>query len=118
MRNPLLLAACLFAAGPAAIAQVVIPPGVEPGQIQRGLQQMRAPEHSALQATPAAPVQVAPPETAALRFMLRGLVVEGATVYPAAQLSASYQRFIGQEIPVAQVFAIANEITAKYRRDG
>ena len=81
MRTRLLtLAICLLAAE--AGAQVVIPAGLEPGQIQRGLKEMRAPGHSALQVTPAAPVQVAPPDTAALKFVLREVLVEGATVYP------------------------------------
>jgi hemolysin activation/secretion protein len=99
-------------------AQVVIPPGLEPGQIQRGLKEMRTPEHSALQATPAAPVQVAPPETASLKFVLREISVEGATVYPPGQLAATFASSLGREISVAQVFAFANELTARYRRDG
>ena len=99
-------------------AQVVIPPGLEPGQIQRGLKEMHAPERSALRAMPAAPVQVAPPDTATMRFVLREIVVQDATVYPPTELAATFARSVGQEISVAQVFAFANELTARYRRDG
>src|SRR6185295_18769874 len=91
---------------------------LEPGQIQRGLKEMRVPEHGLSQAMPAAPVQVAPPETAAVRFVLREIAVEGATVYPPDELAATFKKSIGQEISVAQVFAFANELTAHYRRDG
>jgi hemolysin activation/secretion protein len=117
MRTSLLtLVICAFAAQ--AQAQVRIPPGLEPGQIQRGLEDMRVPERTALQATPAAPVQVAPPETASLRFVLRDVQVEGSTVYLPAELATTFAKSLGQEIPVAQVFAFANELTARYRRDG
>src|SRR3954463_13539121 len=115
MRIKLLPLALLLAAH--AHAQVVIPPGLEPGQIRRGRQEMPTPVHVE-QAAPAAPTQVAPPDSAALKFVLRDITIEGATVYPPADLAATYQRFVGQEIPVAQVFAIANELTARYRRDG
>jgi hemolysin activation/secretion protein len=109
-------ALCLAAS--AAAAQVVIPPGLEPGQIQRGLKELRLPEHSTLQATPAAPVQVAPPNTAAIKFVLREIDIEGATAYPPRELAATFAGSIGQEISVAQVFQFANELTARYRRDG
>src|SRR5688500_7724166 len=101
-----------------AAAQVVIPPGLEPGQIQRGLKELRLPERSALQVSPAVPVQVAPPHTADLKFVLREIHIDGATVYPPAELAATFARSIGQEISVAQVFQFANELTARYRRDG
>jgi len=101
-----------------ARAQISIPPGLEPGQIQRGLKEMRVPEHAMPQSAPAAPVQVAPPDTAAIRFVLREIAVEGATVYPPGELAATFDKSIGQEISVAQVFAFANELTARYRRDG
>ncbi|HYI88185.1 MAG TPA: ShlB/FhaC/HecB family hemolysin secretion/activation protein [Burkholderiales bacterium] len=101
-----------------ASAQVVIPPGLEPGQIQRGLKELRLPERNALQVAPAAPVQVAPPNTADLKFVLREIHIDGATVYPPAELAATFARSVGQEISVAQVFQFANELTARYRRDG
>src|SRR5690242_2303823 len=107
MRNPITLIVLMLAAAQAG-AQVVIPPGLEPGQIRRGLQEMRAPEPRAPQAAPAAPVQVAPPGMAEVRFVLRDITVDGVTVYPPAELARAYSRYLGQEIPVAQVFAIAN----------
>jgi hemolysin activation/secretion protein len=109
-------ALCLVAS--VAGAQVAIQPGVEPGQIQRGLKEMRLPDTSTPQMTPPAPVQVAPPDTANLKFVLRAIHVEGATVYPEKVLAATFAASLGQEISVAQVFGFANELTARYRRDG
>jgi len=110
------LALCLVAA--TATAQVVIPPGLEPGQIQHSLKELRLPERNATQVLPAAPVQVAPPDTANLKFVLTEIHIDGATAYPEAELAGTFKRFIGQEISVAQVFQFANELTARYRRDG
>ena len=99
-----------------ANAQVVIPSSLEPGQIQRGLHELRVPEPSVLQVTPPAPEQVAPPNAADIKFVLHGVRIDGATVYPAAELSAAFT--LGKEISVADVFRIANGLTARYRRDG
>jgi hemolysin activation/secretion protein len=110
------LALCLAAT--VATAQVAIPPGLEPGQIQHSLKELRLPERTPTQVLPAAPVQLAPPDSANLRFVLRGIQVDGATAYPAGELAATFARFNGQEISVAQVFQFANELTARYRRDG
>ncbi|MEO8062904.1 MAG: POTRA domain-containing protein [Pseudomonadota bacterium] len=116
MKYPLALFA-LFAATTAS-AQIAIPPGLEPGQIQRGLKELHLPARSADQAPPPAPEQTVPPHTADVTFVLRAIHIEGATAYSAAQLEAPFQRFAGQQITVAQVFQFANELTARYRRDG
>jgi hemolysin activation/secretion protein len=99
-----------------ASAQVVIPPGLEPGQIQRGLHELRLPERSSLQVLPPTPEQVAPANAADLKFVLHGVRIEGVTVYEPSELTKAFT--LGQEISVAQVFKIANELTARYRRDG
>lgn len=108
------LALSLFAS--AASAQIVIPPGLEPGQIQRGLHELKVPEPAVSPVTPPAPEQVAPANAADIRFVLHSVRIDGATVYPAAELSAAFK--LGQEISVAEVFRIANQLTARYRRDG
>lgn len=117
MRHTLPLLVLMLVAGQAG-AQVAIPPGLEPGQIRRSLQEMRPPDSPALRTAPAAPRQLAPPATASLRFVLREIRIDGVTAYPPAEFAAVYSRYLGQEIAVAQVFAIANELTARYRRDG
>jgi len=52
------------------------------------------------------------------RFVLRSVRVDDAKVYSAEELRKPFAPLIGQEIAVARVFEIANELTARYRRDG
>lgn len=53
-----------------------------------------------------------------VRFMLREVAIEGATVLSQAQLRDVYGRFIGQEISVMQLFEFADRLTALYRNNG
>jgi hemolysin activation/secretion protein len=110
------LALSLVAIAIPARAQIAIPPGLEPGQIQRGLHELRLPERSPLQVAPPSPEQVAPANAADLKFVVRGVTIEGVTVYEPSTLTKAFT--LGQEISVAQVFRVANELTARYRRDG
>lgn len=103
--------------GPTA-AQVTIPGSLEPGQIQRQLEQPRPVRPAPERVLPAPPRQPVPPGAGELRFVLRSLTVEGATVYRADELVKPFLPLIGKEISVAQVFDIANQMTARYRNDG
>lgn len=60
----------------------------------------------------------APPGAEKIRFKFGGLRIEGASAYNEAQLSSLYKNKIGQEISLADIYAIANQITLKYRNDG
>ena len=53
-----------------------------------------------------------------LSLTLRSVTVEGSTVYAEDELPRLYEDRIGQEIALAEVFSIAEQITAKYRNDG
>lgn len=53
-----------------------------------------------------------------LSLSLTQVVIEGSTVYTKDELSHLYKNRIGQKIALAEVFRIAEEITAKYRNDG
>jgi hemolysin activation/secretion protein len=116
MRPFLLAAACVAAT--AAQAQVAIPPGLEPGQIQRQLQELRMPPSMSLQSLPPAPRQAVPEQAGELRFVLRAVHVEGASVYRNDQIARQFDAFVGKETNVAQVFELANAATTRYRRDG
>lgn len=59
-----------------------------------------------------------PAQTQESAFVLRSVQIEGAKAYPAEELTRPFVPLIGQEIAVAQVFEIANGLTARYRRDG
>jgi hemolysin activation/secretion protein len=101
-----------------AWSQVGIPSGVTPGQIQRQLQEMREPQPSPGQTLPPPPEQPIPPEASQLRFTLRKVEVSGASVYGERVIDDAFAPHIGQEISAADVFRIANQLTARYRRDG
>lgn len=52
------------------------------------------------------------------RFVLRSVRVDGAKAYTAAELTKPFEPLIGRAITAAQIFDMANQLTAKYRRDG
>jgi hemolysin activation/secretion protein len=65
------------------------------------------------------PSQQQPPETAGkYQFILNSLHIEGGTVYSEEELQKYYQEFLGQEITVKTLFAIAGAITNRYADDG
>jgi hemolysin activation/secretion protein len=64
-----------------------------------------------------APTQ--PPIGAAeVRFVLTGVEIEGATAYPASELSDHYKKLIGTEVDLTKIYEISREIQTTYRRDG
>jgi hemolysin activation/secretion protein len=101
-----------------ASAGVVIPPGLEPGQVERQLRQLHVPENPPEPSLPPAPQQLVPPQAADTTFTLRHVRVDGATVYSEADLASFTAALVGRQVTVAQVFQIANAMTARYRRDG
>jgi hemolysin activation/secretion protein len=115
-------AAALLAAAEAAAQapQRVLPAGVDPARLP---QQAPSPPPPPAAATPepAIPTQPGigpPPGAEQLRFRLTDLVIEGVTAYRPEQLRPLYARYLGQEISVADLFAISEAITERYRADG
>lgn len=53
-----------------------------------------------------------------LRFQLRDIKVTGATVFSPEELRALYEPLIGNEVSLADILNIADEIEAKYRARG
>lgn len=53
-----------------------------------------------------------------LRFQVRDIVIEGATVLSGADLSALTAPLIGREASLSDIIAIAEAIEARYRADG
>lgn len=109
----------VLALPPPALA-VTMPSEVEPSRIQPGVEappepSLGAPE-GALPALPARPPL--PPATQKVHFVLKAVVIEGATVYTQAQLKPLYANDLGKSIPISEAEAIANRISARYRSDG
>jgi hemolysin activation/secretion protein len=114
----IVLSTAIACAATAALAQSV-PPAVDPGVIQRRLEPTPTPRPA-----PAPPIVpdlapgVVPPEAETIRFTLAAIRLEGATVYDEAELRPLWAGLLGQEIALAAVFRLAEEITVRYRNDG
>ena len=63
-------------------------------------------------------LQGAPEGADNIRFDFGGLTLDGVTVYSGEELGGLYQDKIGTEISLADLYAIANRMTVKYRNDG
>jgi len=102
-----------------AVAQVVIPPGAQPGREREQL----APPVAGPQARPGGatitlPSTVAPAGAERIRLTIARVVVTGATVYSDADLAPLYADLIGAEVSLAAVYDLARRITAKYGAAG
>ncbi|MDA1101127.1 MAG: hypothetical protein O2967_19335 [Proteobacteria bacterium] len=60
----------------------------------------------------------APEATGTADIVLTGVQIDGATVYPEAELAAIYEPYLGGLFGIAEAEKIVTAITAKYQRDG
>jgi hemolysin activation/secretion protein len=103
---------------PAAMAQT-IPPAIDPGVIQRQFEPPPAPRPPlAPPVVPELAPGIVPPEAEAIRFTLQAVTLDGGTVYDEAELRPLWADLLGQEISLATVFGLTEQITARYRNDG
>ena len=96
-----------------AVAQT-IPPSVQPGAIERQLKEQP-------QALPSGKIQIPAPESLAapanasdIHVRLTAIDVVGARALSSAELAPAYQGLIGRDATIADLYAAANAITAKY----
>src|SRR3569833_1108152 len=97
----------------AAAADAPVPGAVQPGQIERQFRETPRP-----QAMPAPIVQAAPAKADEVRFVLKQVKLEGATVYTEDQLRPYFADLIDKEIALSEIYALADRLTARYRNDG
>lgn len=95
-----------------------LPPAAEPGRLQQQFQPPTQPGAPPTLAIPSLPTTKPPPNAANIHLQVQAIVVDGATVYPLAELQALTTPYINRSISVADLFQLADEITAKYRSDG
>jgi hemolysin activation/secretion protein len=96
-----------------------LPPAAQPGAAEKQLQRPSdptAPTHRAPMLT--SPVQVAPPGSESVTFVLQSLDVDGAKSVTTSELTAPYKSLIGKQISLAKLYGIANAMTATYRSRG
>ncbi|HOO51051.1 MAG TPA: ShlB/FhaC/HecB family hemolysin secretion/activation protein [Alphaproteobacteria bacterium] len=82
-------------------------------------------ERTAPQSTSSAPLKVegttlfqAPAGAENLKFTLQGIEIEGLSVYTPSEIQSLYASKIGTNVSLAEIYAIASELTKKYRNDG
>jgi hemolysin activation/secretion protein len=114
-----LLLACALVCAPVGCAWAqLIPPSVTPGQIQRGAEQ-RLPEQRGAEISVPAPSSLAAPANAAqFQFPLAAVEVEGVHALTAAAIAGTYQGLIGRKVSLADIYGVANAITAIYAKQG
>ena len=112
----LLVVAGLAVCAPAAIAAP--PSSTEPGMLNKGL--MQEPQTpSRLDETVVVPKEEAARGLSTKKvFTLKGVVLDGSTVYRDDDLKPLYKDFMGQPVSFADLNTIAQRVTRKYREDG
>ena len=63
-------------------------------------------------------LQKAPPNAENIKLTLRGVQLEGMGVYTDEQVQAVFADKLGENITLADVYAISSDLTNKYRNDG
>ena len=112
------LSAILLDCG-AVFGQAPLPKPAEPGRIQRPFEPPEPPSmRPETDASPARRPNLAPDNADQIRFVLRGLAIDGVTVYAEDAFKSLIEPKIGQEISLSDLYAIAEAITARYGDDG
>ena len=90
------------------------------GQIDRRVNERELPQRPVEPAMPDRADEPAPPpdELKVLEFVLSAVVIEGATVFEAADFVPLYEDFIAREVTGADVQKILSRITKLYRDNG
>jgi hemolysin activation/secretion protein len=101
----------------ASAAQAQVPITV-PGQIERQFQTPPQARSQTGSFQMPVPTQTPPPGVENVKFRLRGLVLDGMTVYPQSMWAAEYAQLLGRQVSLADIYAFANTLTTRYRNDG
>ncbi len=96
----------------------VRPGAVQPGQIERQFERPPEPTVQGGTITIPAASQQAPENAGGIRFTLTSVTVTGATVYSARELEKAYASLVGKDVTLAQIYAVVEALTTRYRNDG
>ncbi|WP_291297137.1 ShlB/FhaC/HecB family hemolysin secretion/activation protein [Elioraea sp.] len=118
-RRALAVAAALLVGAP-ALAQQQLPARIDPARLPGQAPTPAPAPATAPPATelPAQPRSGPPAGAENLRFTLTELRIDGATAFTAEQLRPLYAARLGTEISVADLYAMADAITERYRAGG
>lgn len=102
-----------------AHAQQAVTGTTDAGRIEQQLMRTtpRPQVSERIEVKPAAPDQM-PEGAGSMAFVLGNIGVDGMTIYKDSDIASLYAGKIGQTITLADVYAMAADLTAKYRNDG
>jgi hemolysin activation/secretion protein len=103
--------------GTANAQATTVPPSAEPSRITPELQPPPQPQAQPGVQAPV-PEQPVPPGAEEVKFVLKEVNFEGATVYSQDDLRPLYADLVGKEVSLADVYGVARGATVKYRTDG
>jgi hemolysin activation/secretion protein len=112
------LFACLLASASGHSQVPTLPPSADTPPIQRAPAEPSSSLEIPLAPRDGASVPMAPPGADSITFVLREIRIEGASPAIAALLMAPHTSQIGQQISLATVYAIADDMTRQYRKTG
>lgn len=120
-RRGLSAAVLLCAAAGPALAQTaprVLPPSLDPNRLEQRFQTPPVPQ-SVPEIEMPAPDKAPPPKDAErITLTLSGLEIAGNTVYATEELAELWRERLGKPVTLADLYAVRDAITAKYRNDG
>lgn len=102
-----------------ALAQA-IPGPADPGRIEERFSKPPAPPTSpeALKKRPKAEKLPVPEEFKDIKFILKNIMIEGATAYPISKFLPLYADKLDKETSLADIYSVAEKITEIYVNDG
>jgi hemolysin activation/secretion protein len=112
------LAICSMAALSATAHAQVLPGPATPGRVEERFQPPPVPQSAPTITIPSPEVVLPPDKAAATRFLLRGISVEGGTVFTTSDFASLYQPLVGKEVSLLDIYEVRDAITAKYRAAG
>jgi hemolysin activation/secretion protein len=105
------------AAGPGAGAQSASQ-AVDPGQIEKRFEVRPKRKQDVAPLIPVIQGELPPERARAISFVLSGLVVEGATVFPQSELAALYEGLLARQVTLEDIYKVAAAIGKKYTDAG
>lgn len=94
------------------------PASTAPGQAEKQFKKVPVPGFPEKSFVPGQRELKAPAGADAVRFRLEDIQLEGATVFSSSQLGALSREYLEREISLADLYALANRVTAMYRNAG
>lgn len=122
MKHYFALLACLTAGGmtSGSLAQSLsLPSTADPSRVEEQLQPVPTAPNLLQEEIPLDASGVETPAGAQdMAFTLNEMHIRGMTVYKHEEISNMYQHLIGKNIALSEIYAVAQQLTVRYREDG